>query len=786
MNSKKIFVGVILLVSIAIIQASDVSLHSSRLIPKLMNYQGYLTDTLEVPIDDSLDMTFRIFDAATSGTELWSETKTNVAVERGVFSALLGETSAIPDSVFEATDRWLELTIEGTQTLSPRTRITSVGYAYTSTYSDTAEYARNADADSDWTVTDSVLYTGTYWGLARGGAGNVLYGDSAHSHVNFGVACTTGTSGQDYRSVTVTGGQHNVARGAFSTIAGGHQNNAYYGYSFIGGGKSNWIVASYGAIVGGLENEVSGPYAAVVGGYHNHANYEYGFIGGGYDNEINDAVSYGVISGGYSNDLFGSYSFVGGGAYNYVPGEGSVVSGGTANEVSGNYAVVCGGDYNDASGDRSFVGSGDGNYASGDWSILVGGTENVSSGSYAIVGGGDHNYATGNSSVVVGGSSNSVQGSYSAILGGYSSTISGGANYSYLFGINSSLTQDSTFMVDMPHIRFGDETNGYEFPAQDGSADQVMVTDGSGQLSWSDFPSDTDWTISGSDMYSGISGNVGIGTSTPGQKLDIQGNIAVSGTVDGVDISVLQSDLSSETAARIAADNALDAAIITEETARIAADNSLQSDIDDNTTDIAANTTNISTLQTGLAAEQAARAAVDASLQEDIDAEQAARTAADNALQAALDTEEAARIATDNGLQAAIDAEQASRTAADNALDAAIITEETARIAADNALQSDIDDNASDIAALQITDPLDYDDKTDLENAVADGFNIATSSGNVGIGTNTPARTLHVNDVIRLTPRANPPTSAAMGDMYIDSDDGKLYVYDGSVWQACW
>ncbi|MBW3003690.1 hypothetical protein KY337_03940 [Candidatus Woesearchaeota archaeon] len=36
---------------------------------------------------------------------------------------------------------------------------------------------------------------------------------------------------------------------------------------------------------------------------------------------------------------------------------------------------------------------------------------------------------------------------------------------------------------------------------------------------------DTDWIISGSDMYSGVTGNVGVGTSTPTQKLDVRGPI---------------------------------------------------------------------------------------------------------------------------------------------------------------------------------------------------------------------------------------------------------------------
>jgi hypothetical protein len=42
--------------------------------------------------------------------------------------------------------------------------------------------------------------------------------------------------------------------------------------------------------------------------------------------------------------------------------------------------------------------------------------------------------------------------------------------------------------------------------------------------------------------------NVGIGTTTPGEKLDVAGNIAVTGTVDGVDVSTLSATVTTNTA----------------------------------------------------------------------------------------------------------------------------------------------------------------------------------------------------------------------------------------------
>ncbi len=144
---------------------------AARLVPKLLNYQGYLTDTLGSPIEDSLDMTFKIFDAATVGNELWSETQSNVPVERGVFSVLLGSGTPIPDTVFTTgTDRWLELILEGPQTLSPRTRIAAAGYAYTSTYSDTAEYAKTAMPDTDWVISADTMYSGVSGNVGIGTA----------------------------------------------------------------------------------------------------------------------------------------------------------------------------------------------------------------------------------------------------------------------------------------------------------------------------------------------------------------------------------------------------------------------------------------------------------------------------------------------------------------------------------------------------------------------------------------------------------------------------------------
>ena len=59
-------------------------------------------------------------------------------------------------------------------------------------------------------------------------------------------------------------------------------------------------------------------------------------------------------------------------------------------------------------------------------------------------------------------------------------------------------------------------------------------------------------------------------------------------------------------------------------------------------------------------------------------------------------------------------------------------------------------------------------------------------NGNVGIGTSSPERTLHVKDVLRLEPRISVPDSPEAGDMYFDATTNKLKVFDGNLWQECW
>jgi hypothetical protein len=66
----------------------------------------------------------------------------------------------------------------------------------------------------------------------------------------------------------------------------------------------------------------------------------------------------------------------------------------------------------------------------------------------------------------------------------------------------------------------------------------------------------------------------------------------------------------------------------------------------------------------------------------------------------------------------------------------------------------------------------------------ASAYAATFQGGNVGIGTAAPVRVLHISDAMRLEPRSAAPSSAALGDFYVDSDSSSLCFHNGTAWVA--
>jgi hypothetical protein len=80
-----------LLIALALLAGGMPSM-SARATPNVLTEEGSLNDSSGVPITNTVNLTFKIYDSATGGTELWSETQ-SVSVTAGYFSARLGLTT---------------------------------------------------------------------------------------------------------------------------------------------------------------------------------------------------------------------------------------------------------------------------------------------------------------------------------------------------------------------------------------------------------------------------------------------------------------------------------------------------------------------------------------------------------------------------------------------------------------------------------------------------------------------------------------------------------------------
>jgi hypothetical protein len=192
-------------------------------------------------------------------------------------------------------------------------------------------------------------------------------------------------------------------------------------------------------------------------------------------------------------------------------GQYATISGGYTNRASGNYSTVTGGGYSTADGIGS-VSGGWNNRSVGDYSITSGGYGNtiVSGANYSSIIGGFHNTDSAQYSAIIGGGSFTLDGNVSL---GFNAQVGFGGNgvfckrdstvdfneaslwLSNTGGLPTSLVffqGNLNAIIDtatIPHVglRAPDTVTAsvvYTLPPADGTAGQVLQTDGHGHLTW--------------------------------------------------------------------------------------------------------------------------------------------------------------------------------------------------------------------------------------------------------------------------------------------------------------
>ncbi|MFA4844808.1 MAG: hypothetical protein WC632_07685, partial [Candidatus Margulisiibacteriota bacterium] len=154
-------------------------------VPTKIAYEGRLVDPSGNPITTAKNVSFSIFDAATAGSLVWGPESQSVTPDsQGVFSVLLGATTAVSPEVFNSSSRYLEISIAG-ETLTPRVQLVSVGYAFKTALAQGVE---------DGTITRAKAASGQFVKQIVAGSGIGVSGDEG-SGTGVVTLTATGTGG---------------------------------------------------------------------------------------------------------------------------------------------------------------------------------------------------------------------------------------------------------------------------------------------------------------------------------------------------------------------------------------------------------------------------------------------------------------------------------------------------------------------------------------------------------------------------------------------------------------
>jgi hypothetical protein len=150
---KKLSILLVLAVILVPAMISADSVITPPAFPRLINYQGMVTDAGGNPLNGQYMMIFSIYDDTTgAGSVLWVDS-VYVTISQGLFNVMLGSGTAL-NLTFDKS-YWLEVKVDY-QTM-PRVRLTSAGYAYRASIADSAVVAGSGGGGGGGWVDDGAV-----------------------------------------------------------------------------------------------------------------------------------------------------------------------------------------------------------------------------------------------------------------------------------------------------------------------------------------------------------------------------------------------------------------------------------------------------------------------------------------------------------------------------------------------------------------------------------------------------------------------------------------------------
>ncbi|HLP83952.1 MAG TPA: hypothetical protein VK157_06340 [Phycisphaerales bacterium] len=508
-------------------------------------YQGELRDGA-TPANGAYDVRFRLFDSAAGTTQLGPTLCVDdVTVDNGKFAVLLDFGAQ-----FSQPGRFLEVAVRagaastctdpaGFTALVPLQPVTSAPAATFATSAATAVSATTAATavnasqlngqSASFYTSASNLAAGTLadarlsTNVPRSNVANVFTAANTFSSDVF----VAGRLGSATAGVTVMAQNQNVLRFTPAGVVG-----STFSPNIAAGSPTNTIdTASIGAAILSGGNTIN---SNLITGLSNHA-----VIAGGINNAVNAGVA-GSIAGGSSNTVSGAHSAIGGGQSNIVGSQHNTIAGGNNNATSNPFSAVGGGNGNQARGTASVVSGGQSNESLASFAAVPGGQLNVAGGEFSLAAGRRAKVRT--PTQVGGGDTNGDEGSFVFADSTDADFTTTGANQFLIragggVGINNatplaplhvSAPAGSTLgrLIIAPGIA---NSNSELFLSENTSTSIGGTLRYEGVLNQIQFLGRASSVDSAPHMTIGRdTGDVGVGTTTPAAKLDVNGTIRTS------------------------------------------------------------------------------------------------------------------------------------------------------------------------------------------------------------------------------------------------------------------
>ena len=168
-----------------------------------INYQGKITNTSGVAVaDGTYDVEFKLYDAPTGGSTLWTETLTGanqVQVTNGLFSVMLGSTTPLTSVDFNQ-DLYLGVNFNSDGEMSPRKPLGTVPSAFEARQLGGVASSSFLRSDQDDTASGLLSFTGGFISSASSTITNLMAGTATTTSLSlsgslYDSTISAGTSG---------------------------------------------------------------------------------------------------------------------------------------------------------------------------------------------------------------------------------------------------------------------------------------------------------------------------------------------------------------------------------------------------------------------------------------------------------------------------------------------------------------------------------------------------------------------------------------------------------------